>query len=181
MKNEVSIILLIERTFRNYASSGLEVSDIRRRSTGRCRRDPSCYHEGLLIRQAQFCISKWVAAHRRPRPRLVIPYGWARRIRICRGLWFCSKGVSGQGRRYYGQGFLPAAYQGTSFGRAGIHSQSEPSARDATEEQRDLLDTLRKMKRAATWIPESRFGAGGADARTNLRFGCDGRRRGFTM
>src|SRR5205814_5853522 len=46
----------------------------------------------------------------------------------------------------YGQGFLPAAYQGTTFraGRNPILNLSPPAGMKQ-EEQRDLLDTLRAM------------------------------------
>ena len=50
------------------------------------------------------------------------------------------------GPAVYGQGFLPAAYQGTSFrpGRNPILNLSPPAGMK-NEDQRDLLDTLRKL------------------------------------
>jgi hypothetical protein len=64
----------------------------------------------------------------------------------------------------YGQGFLPAAYQGTTFraGRNPILNLTPPAGMKQPE-QRDLLDTLRALneRRVETLVMDERFSADG--------------------
>ena len=67
------------------------------------------------------------------------------------------------GPAVYGHGFLPAAYQGTPFrnGPNPILNLNRPAGM-TTEEQRDMLDTLRKMNEQHLEARQSGFGTGGA-------------------
>jgi len=138
----------IERTFQKYGQSGLEVSDLFpyvAQQVDQIAVIRSCYHEGFTHSQAQFLINNGGRASGGQASARGSCMGWARRIRICRGLWSARRGCPVRAA-VYGQGFLPAAYQGTSFrpGRNPILNLSRPPGMQQ-EEQRDLLDTLRKM------------------------------------
>jgi hypothetical protein len=142
-------ILGSNRTFKRYGQSGLEVSDLFPH-TSQCADDlaiiRSCYHEGFTHSQAQFLINNGWARIGRPSLGSWIIYGLGTENQNLPGFVVLLEGGVRSGPAVYGQGFLPAAYQGTSF-RPGKNPilNLRPAAGMQSAEQRDLLDTLRKM------------------------------------
>ena len=106
----------------------------------------SCYHEGFTHSQAQFLIHNGWARIGRPSLGSWILYGLGTENQNLPGFVVLLEGGIRSGPAVYGQGFLPAAYQGTSFrpGRSPILNLTPPAGMQP-EQQRDLLDTLRKM------------------------------------
>src|SRR5438309_1569974 len=144
-----SIILGSKRTFKRYGQSGLEVSDLFpyvAQQADQIAVIRSCYHEGFTHSQAQFLINNGFARIGRPSLGSWILYGLGAENQNLPGFVVLLEGGVRSGPAVYGQGFLPAAYQGTSFrpGRNPILNLSRPAGMKP-EEQRDLLDTLRKM------------------------------------
>src|SRR5258705_529914 len=144
-----TLILGSKRTFKQYGKSGIEVSDLFPH-TSQCVDDMaivrSCYHEGFTHSQAQFLIHNGWPRIGRPSLGSWVLYGLGTENQNLPGFVVLLEGGIRSGPAVYGQGFLPAAYQGTSFrpGRNPILNLSRPAGMQA-EEQRDLLDTLRKM------------------------------------
>src|SRR5439155_786363 len=144
-----SIILSSKRTFRKHGQSGLEVSDLLPHIAEQADELAvirSCYHEGFPHSQAQFLINNGWPRIGRPSLGSWILYGLGAENQNLPGFVVLLEGGVRSGPAVYGQGFLPAAYQGTSFrpGRNPILNLSRPAGMQP-EEQRDLLDTLRKM------------------------------------
>src|ERR1700720_1164183 len=144
-----SIILGSKRTFKKYGQSGLEVSDLFpyvAQQADQIAVIRSCYHEGFTHSQAQFLINNGFARIGRPSMGSWILYGLGTENQNLPGFVVLLEGGVRSGPAVYGQGFLPAAYQGTSFrpGRNPILNLTRPAGMQA-EEQRDLLDTLRKL------------------------------------
>ena len=144
-----SVILGSKRTFKKYGQSGLEVSDLLPHIAQKADDLAvirSCYHEGFTHSQAQFLINNGWPRIGRPSLGSWILYGLGSENQNLPGFVVLLEGGVRSGPAVYGQGFLPAAYQGTSFrpGRNPILNLSPPAGMK-TEEQRDLLDTLRKV------------------------------------
>ena len=143
------VILGSQRTFKKYGRSGLEISDLFPH-TSQCADDlaviRSCYHEGFTHSQAQFLIHNGWARIGRPSLGSWILYGLGTENQNLPGFVVLLEGGIRSGPAVYGQGFLPAAYQGTSFrpGPSPILNLTPPAGMQP-EQQRDLLDTLRKM------------------------------------
>jgi hypothetical protein len=137
-----------KRSFKQYGQSGIEVSDLFPHTSSVSMTSlivRSCYHEGFTHSQAQFLIHNGWARIGRPSLGPGFFTDSARRIRICRGLWcFSRRHPVGSGGLRPG---LPAGrLSGTSFrpGRNPILNLSRPAGMQS-EQQRDLLDTLRTM------------------------------------
>src|SRR5438477_9889637 len=148
-KFHASIILGSKRTFKRYGQSGLEVSDLFPYVSQRVDDIAvirSCFHEGFTHSQAQFLINNGWPRIGRPSLGSWILYGLGTENQNLPGFVVLLEGGVRSGPAVYGQGFLPAAYQGTSFrpGRNPILNLSPPAGMK-TEQQRDLLDTLRKL------------------------------------
>ena len=144
-----SVLLGSRRTFQRRGQSGLEVSDLfpyvaRRADDLAVIR--SCFHEGFSHSQAQFLINNGWPRIGRPSLGAWVLYGLGCESRDLPGFVVLLEGGVRSGPAVYGQGFLPAAYQGTTFrpGANPILNLSRPPGMKA-EEQRDLLDTLRIM------------------------------------
>jgi hypothetical protein len=143
------VILGSKRTFKKYGASGLEVSDLLPHIAQRVDDIAvirSCYHEGFTHSQAQFLINNGFARIGRPSLGSWILYGLGTENQNLPGFVVLLQGGVRSGPAVYGQGFLPAAYQGTTFraGRNPILNLNRPAGMNQ-EEQRDLLDTLRAM------------------------------------
>src|SRR5262245_16642552 len=143
------VILGSKRTFKKYGQSGLEVSDLFPH-TSQCADDlaviRSCYHEGFTHSQAQFLIHNGWARIGRPSLGSWILYGLGTENQNLPGFVVLLEGGIRSGPAVYGQGFLPAADQRTSFrpGRNPILNLSPPAGMQP-EHQRDLLDTLKTI------------------------------------
>ena len=144
-----TVILASKRTFRKYGQSGIEVSDLFPH-TSQCVDDlaivRSCYHEGFTHSQAQFLINNGWPRIGRPSMGSWILYGLGTVNQNLPGFVVLLEGGVRSGPAVYGNGFLPAAYQGTSFrpGRNPILNLTPPKGM-APEQQKDLLATLRKL------------------------------------
>jgi hypothetical protein len=144
-----TVILGSKRTFKRYGQSGIEVSDLFPHT---CRRADdlaiirSCYHEGFTHSQAQFLIHNGWPRIGRPSLGSWILYGLGTENQNLPGFVVLLEGGIRSGPAVYGQGFLPAAYQGTSFrpGRNPILNLTPPAGMQAGQ-QRDLLTTLRQL------------------------------------
>src|SRR5689334_23741424 len=144
-----TVILGSKRTFKRYGQSGLEVSDLFPHTSQRVDDLAiirSCFHEGFTHSQAQFLINNGWPRIGRPSMGSWILYGLGTENQNLPGFVVLLEGGVRSGPAVYGQGFLPAAYQGTSFrpGRNPILNLSRPAGMQPVE-QRDLLDTLRTM------------------------------------
>ncbi len=143
------VILGSKRTFQKYGQSGLEISDLFPHTSQRADDLAvirSCYHEGFTHSQAQFLIHNGWARIGRPSLGSWILYGLGTENQNLPGFVVLLEGGIRSGPAVYGQGFLPAAYQGTSFrpGRSPILNLAPPAGMQP-DQQRDLLDTLRKL------------------------------------
>src|ERR1041384_2519722 len=128
-------ILGTKRTFKRYGQSGLEISDLFPH-TSQCADDlaviRSCYHEGFTHSQAQFLIHNGWARIGRPSLGSWILYGLGTENQNLPGFVVLLEGGIRSGPAVYGPGFLPAAYQGTSFrpGRSPILNLARPGRQD---------------------------------------------------
>src|SRR5262245_6475140 len=144
-----TVILASKRTFKRYGQAGVEVSDLFPH-TSQCVDDlaivRSCYHEGFTHSQARFLINNGWPRIGRPSMGSWIIYGLGTENQNLPGFVVLLEGGVRSGPAVYGNGFLPAAYQGTSFrpGRNPILNLT-PSKGMETAQQRDLLATLRKF------------------------------------
>jgi len=144
-----TVILASKRTFKRYGQSGIEVSDLFPH-TSQCVDDlaivRSCYHEGFTHSQAQFLINNGWPRIGRPSMGSWILYGLGTENQNLPGFVVLLEGGVRSGPAVYGNGFLPAAYQGTSFrpGRNPILNLTPPKGMSA-ENQTDLLATLRTL------------------------------------
>src|SRR5690348_2754721 len=144
-----TVILGSKRTFKRYGQSGLEVSDLFPH-TSQCVDDiaviRSCFHEGFTHSQAQFLINNGWPRIGRPSLGSWTLYGLGSENENLPGFVVLLEGGVRSGPAIYGQGFLPAAYQGTSFrpGSSPILNLKPPKGMTDME-QRDLLSTLRHL------------------------------------
>ncbi len=141
-----------KRTFRRCGESGLEVSDLfphvaRRVDDLAIIR--SNFHEGFTHSQAQFLIHNGWPRIGHPSLGSWVLYGLGTENQNLPGFVVLLQGGVRSGPGVYGEGFLPTAYQGTSFrpGPNPILYLEPPPGRTASG-QRDLLDTLREMNQS---------------------------------
>ena len=134
------------RSFARHGASGLEISDLlphiaRRADDLAVIR--SNFHEGFTHSQAQFLIHNGWPRIGRPSLGSWILYGLGTENRNLPGFVVLLQGGVRSGPEVYGEGFLPAVYQGTAFRPAGdpILYLNPPAGR-SPRQQRDLLDTL---------------------------------------
>jgi hypothetical protein len=144
-----SVIFGSKRVFKKYGSSGLEISDLFPNTAPHADDLAvvrSCFHEGFTHSQAQFLINNGWPRIGRPSLGSWILYGLGTENQNLPGFVVLLEGGVRSGPAVYGQGFLPAAYQGTSFrpGRNPILNLSRTGGMKEND-QRDMLDTLRKM------------------------------------
>jgi hypothetical protein len=144
-----SVVLASKRSFKKYGQSGIEVSDLFPH-VSQCVDDlaviRSVYHEGFTHSQAQFLINNGWPRIGRPSLGSWILYGLGTENQNLPGFVVLLEGGVRSGPAVYGQGFLPAAYQGTSFrpGSSPILNLKAPKGMQ-DREQRDLLATLKQM------------------------------------
>src|SRR5256714_739949 len=144
-----TVILASKRKFQQYGKSGIWVSDLFPH-TSQLVDDlaivRSCFHEGFTHSQAQFLINNGWPRIGRPSLGSWILYGLGTENQNLPGFVVLLEGGVRSGPAVYGQGFLPAAYQGTSFrpGRNPILNLTPPKGMES-EQQKDLLATLRKL------------------------------------
>jgi len=143
------VIMGSKRTFGRHGQSGLEISDLFPHVAQRADDLAvirSCFHEGFTHSQAQFLIHNGWPRIGRPSLGSWILYGLGSENQNLPGFVVLLEGGVRSGPEVYGEGFLPAAYQGTSFrpGRNPILNLSPPESRRPAQ-QRDMLDTLRAM------------------------------------
>lgn len=135
------------RTFRRYGESGLEVSDLFPH-VAQCVDElaviRSNYHEGFTHSQAQFLIHNGWPRIGRPSLGSWILYGLGTENQNLPGFVVLLQGGVRSGPEVFGEGFLPAIYQGTSF-RPGPNPILYLNPPDGQSEvrQRDFMDTLR--------------------------------------
>ncbi len=144
-----SIVLGSARAFKRYGQSGIEVSDLLPHIAEKVDDIAvvrSVYHEGFTHSQAQFLINNGWARIGRPSVGSWLLYGLGSENENLPGFVVLLEGGIRSGPAVFGQGFLPAAYQGTSFrpGRNPILNLN-PARGIQPAEQRDLLDTLKKL------------------------------------
>jgi hypothetical protein len=144
-----SVILGSQRTFHKYGNSGTEVSDLFPH-VAQCVDDlaviRSCFHDGFTHSQAQFLIHNGWPRIGRPSLGSWVLYGLGTENQNLPGFVVLLEGGIRSGPEIYGEGFLPAAYQGTSFrpGQSPILNLRPPAGMKR-EEQRDLIATLREL------------------------------------
>ena len=145
-------LMASKRTFRPHGQSGLMVSDLfphvaRRADDIAVIR--SNYHEGFTHSQAQFLIHNGWPRIGRPSLGSWVLYGLGTENQNLPGFVVLLQGGVRSGPEVYGEGFLPAVYQGTSFrpGPNPILYMNPPEGRSEAR-QRDLLDTLRTLNRS---------------------------------
>jgi hypothetical protein len=144
-----TLVLGSPRKFQRHGQSGLEVSDLFPHTAPRADDLAvirSCYHEGFTHSQAQFLINNGWPRIGRPSLGSWTLYGLGSENENLPGFVVLLQAGVRSGPAVYGQGFLPAVYQGTSFrpGSNPILNLSPPKDMSASQ-QRDLLDTLRKL------------------------------------
>jgi hypothetical protein len=144
-----SVVLGSKRTFRKYGQSGLEISDLFPHTAMHADRLAvirSCHHEGFTHSQAQFLIHNGWPRIGRPRLGSWLLYGLGTENENLPGFVVLLEGGVRSGPAVYGQGFLPAAYQGTTFrpGRNPILNLNRPRGMSEAD-QRAMLDTLRTL------------------------------------
>jgi hypothetical protein len=144
-----SIVLGSARTFRKHGQSGIEVSDLlphNARMVDDIAVIRSCYHEGFTHSQAQFLIHNGWPRIGRPSLGSWILYGLGSENQNLPGFVVLLEGGVRSGPAVWGQGFLPAAYQGTTFRPGANPILNLSPARGMREaEQKDLLGTLRSL------------------------------------
>jgi hypothetical protein len=144
-----TVILGSKRSFAKYGQSGIEVSDLFPH-TSQCVDDlaiiRSCFHEGFTHSQAQFLINNGWPRIGRPSLGSWVLYGLGSENQNLPGFVVLLEGGVRSGPAVYGQGFLPAAYQGTSFrpGRNPILNLTPPKGMEPAQ-QRDMLATLKTL------------------------------------
>src|SRR5262249_7052586 len=112
------VLLGSRRTFKKYGQSGLEISDLFPHTALHADHLAvvrSCFHEGFTHSQAQFLMNNGWSRIGRPSLGAWILYGLGSENRNLPGFVVLLEGGVRSGPSIYGNGFLPAAYQGTSF------------------------------------------------------------------
>ncbi len=140
------IVLGSPRKFQRHGQGGVEVSDLLphiARQADKLAVVRSVHHEGFTHSQAQFLIHNGFARIGRPSLGSWLLYGLGSENQNLPGFVVLLEGGVRSGPAVYGQGFLPAVYQGTSF-RPGPNPvlNLSPARGMKRAEQRDLLDTL---------------------------------------
>ena len=140
------------RTFKRHGQSGLEVSDLFPHVAGQADELAvvrSNFHEGFTHSQAQFLIHNGWPRIGRPSLGSWVLYGLGSENQNLPGFVVLLQGGVRSGPEVYGEGFLPAVYQGTSFrpGPDPILYLNPPDGR-TSHQQRDMLDTLRGLNRS---------------------------------
>src|SRR5437763_1188329 len=143
------VVLGSKRSFKKYGQSGLEVSDLFPHTSQRADDLAvirSVYHEGFTHSQAQFLINNGWPRIGRPSLGSWVLYGLGSENQNLPGFVVLLEGGVRSGPAVYGQGFLPAVYQGTSFrpGRNPILNLTPPKGLEPAQ-QRDMLTTLHKL------------------------------------
>ena len=159
-------LMASKRTFTRQGQSGLEVSDLFphvARHVDDLAVIRSNYHEGFTHSQAQFLIHNGWPRIGRPSLGSWALYGLGTENQNLPGFVVLLQGGVRSGPAVYGEGFLPAVYQGTSFrpGPNPILNLTPPPGR-TPEQQRDMLDTLRTLN-------ESHLAARSRDAELEAR------------
>jgi hypothetical protein len=148
-KFKESIVLGTRRKFARHGQSGLEVSDLLPHIAAKADDLAvirSCYHEGFTHSQAQFLIHNGWARIGRPSLGSWILYGLGTENKNLPGFVVLLEGGVRSGPGVYGQGFLPAAYQGTTFRPGGSPILNlRPATGMAQSEQREMLDALKSL------------------------------------
>jgi hypothetical protein len=144
-----SIILGSKRSFAPRGESGLIISDLFphvARHADRLAVIRSCYHEGFTHSQAQFLIHNGWPRIGRPSLGSWVLYGLGSENQNLPGFVVLLEGGVRSGPEVYGEGFLPAVYQGTSFrpGANPILNLRPPKGMDEAR-QKDLLQTLETL------------------------------------
>lgn len=143
------VVLGSKRTFSRHGQSGIECSDLLphiAKKADDLAVVRSVYHEGFTHSQAQFLINNGWARIGRPSLGSWLLYGLGTENANLPGFVVLLEGGVRSGPAVWGPGFLPAAFQGTTFrpGRNPILNLS--SARGLPRpEQRDMLDTLKTL------------------------------------
>ena len=137
------------RSFARHGQSGLEISDLFphvARHADELAIIRSNFHEGFTHSQAQFLIHNGWPRIGRPSLGSWILYGLGSKSQNLPGFVVLLQGGVRSGPEVYGEGFLPAAFQGTSFrpGPEPILYLSRPASKTEPQ-QRDMLDTLRVL------------------------------------
>jgi hypothetical protein len=146
---KTSLLLGTRRAFRKYGQSGLEISDLFPH-TAPLADDlavvRSCYHEGFTHSQAQFLINNGWPRIGRPSLGAWVMYGLGTENANLPGFVVLLQGGVRTGSAVYGNGFLPALYQGTTFrsGSNPILNLKRPEGMTA-QDQRQMLDSLGKI------------------------------------
>lgn len=159
-------LLASRRTFARHGKSGIEISDLLPH-VARCADDlaviRSNHHEGFTHSQAQFLIHNGWPRSGRPSLGSWILYGLGSESQNLPGFVVLLQGGVRSGPAVYGHGFLPAAYQGTSF-RAGSNPilYLQPPASRTPARQRDMITTLRELN-------ERHLAQRGADSELSAR------------
>jgi len=143
------IVLGSQRAFRRHGQSGLEISDLLphiARKADQLAVVRSVHHEGFTHSQAQFLIHNGWARIGRPSLGSWLLYGLGTENQNLPGFVVLLEGGVRSGPAVWGQGFLPAVYQGTSFRPGANPVLNLRSARGMkAAEQRDMLDTLKTL------------------------------------
>jgi len=144
-----SIVLGSARKFQKHGQSGIEVSDLLPHIAQKVDDIAvirSCYHEGFTHSQAQFLINNGWPRIGRPSLGSWILYGLGTENQNLPGFVVLLEGGVRSGPAVWGQGYLPAAYQGTTFrpGRNPILNLT-PARGIKDSEQRDFLGTLKSL------------------------------------
>ena len=142
-------LMASKRTFARHGQSGLEVSDLFphvARHADDLAVIRSNFHEGFTHSQAQFLIHNGWPRIGRPSLGSWVLYGLGTENQNLPGFVVLLQGGVRSGPAVYGDGFLPAVYQGTSFrpGRNPILNLTPPPGR-TLDQQRDMLETLRTL------------------------------------
>ena len=137
------------RSFARHGESGMEISDLFpqvARHADDIAVIRSNYHEGFTHSQAQFLIHNGWPRIGRPSLGSWVLYGLGTENQNLPGFVVLLQGGVRSGPEVYGQGFLPAAYQGTSF-RPGPEPVLYLNPPDDTPArwQREMLDGLRAL------------------------------------
>ena len=137
------------RSFARHGESGMEISDLFpqvARHADDIAVIRSNYHEGFTHSQAQFLIHNGWPRIGRPSLGSWVLYGLGTENQNLPGFVVLLQGGVRSGPEVYGQGFLPAAYQGTSFrpGPEPILYLNPPDDTPARW-QREMLDGLRAL------------------------------------
>jgi hypothetical protein len=144
-----SIILGSRMTFARHGQSGLEISSLLPHIATKADELAvvrSVYHEGFTHSQAQFLIHNGYPRIGRPSLGSWILYGLGSENKNLPGFVVLLEGGVRSGPGVYGNGFLPAAHQGTTF-RPGKNPilNLRPAQGMKPDEQREMLAVLKTL------------------------------------